>query len=61
MDRVEEFAKKYDKKVYKELPKGWAKDYGATTAPKGSVWIHNNESWFSGEREMGLLIEEVMV
>lgn len=61
MDKIYEFAEKVNKKVYKELPKGWVKDFGATTAPKGSIWIHNNKSRFSGEREMGLLIEEVTV
>lgn len=59
MRKLEEFAKKYKVKVYTELPNGWVKDYGATTAPKGSVWIHNNKSRLSGERESGLLVEEV--
>jgi hypothetical protein len=58
-NRIREFAENHNIKIYLEMPKGWIKDFGATTAPAGSVWIHNNKSRFSGEREQGLLIEEV--
>ena len=58
MITVEEFAQKYNVKVYTELPTGWLEDNRANTAPAGTVWIHNNKSRFSGERERGLLIKE---
>ena len=58
METVESYAKKHSITVYTELPKGWVEDYKATTAPKGSVWINNNKSRFSGERKQGLLIKE---
>jgi hypothetical protein len=35
-------------------PKGWIIDNNATTAPKGHVWITNNQSRFSGKRQSRL-------
>jgi len=42
-------------KVYKTIPKGWSVTKGATTAPRGYVWINNGESRFSGKRKSALL------
>lgn len=58
MENIESFAKKHNITLYTELPNGWVEDHRATTAPKGSVWINNNKSRFSGERKQGLLIKE---
>lgn len=37
-----------------EIPKGWKVLLNATTAPKGCVWITNNEPQFSGKRKYAL-------
>ena len=34
--------------VYSSLPKGWKRLSGATTAPKGYIWIYNGKSRFGG-------------
>lgn len=44
-----------DTNIYTELPKGWAVDKNAQTAPPGYVWINNNKSWFGGERVNALM------
>ena len=41
--------------IVKKVPKGWQVLLNATTAPKGHVWITNNESQFSGKRKYALL------
>lgn len=41
--------------IYDELPEGYIINEDATTAPRGYVWVSNNKSFFSGEREHGLL------
>lgn len=41
--------------VVKNVPKGWKVLLNATTAPKGHVWITNNEPQFSGKRKYALL------
>ena len=41
--------------IYEAMPEGWSFVEGATTAPKGYRWIHNNKSRFSGERKTGFL------
>lgn len=56
-----EFAKKNGIDIFFEIPSGWVKDYDATTAPIGTVWINNRKSRFSGEYEHGLLIEDSVV
>lgn len=38
-----------------QIPKGWIKLWGATTAPKGYSWYCNGKSWFSGEFECALV------
>lgn len=44
-------------KYYESIPAGWEIDHGATTAPLGFAWIHNNKSRFDGERMQGLTRE----
>lgn len=49
-----------------EMPEGWKINKGATTAPKGSVWVYNGQSYFkkdnngdyqcNDERKQALLI-----
>lgn len=41
--------------VLNRMPDGWRKLEGATTAPQGYVWICNNKSRMSGERETALI------
>lgn len=53
--------KEYGKKllssvpVYDNVPHGWSVIIGATTAPKGYVWVSNNKSHFGGERKQALV------
>lgn len=44
-------------KVFNRLPDGWKLSQGATTAPRGYVWVSNNQSYFGGKREKGLISE----
>lgn len=46
--------------VWDEIPsykKGWKPIKGATTAPKGYIWVSNNKSRFDPERKKVLLRE----
>lgn len=43
------------KRVIKDIPDGWKKIEGATTAPKGYSWYCNGKSLFSGEYESALV------
>lgn len=38
-----------------KMPKGWKVLSGATTAPKGYVWITNGKSHFGGDRKTALI------
>jgi len=58
LNKILEFAELNNVSVFSEIPKGWGVIKGATTAPKGSIWISNQKSMFSGEREIGLSLEE---
>lgn len=44
--------------VINELPKGWKRVEGATTAPNGYVVVSNNQSRFGGDRETKLIKQE---
>ena len=44
--------------IISELPEGWKRVEGATTAPNGYVVVSNNESRFGGGRETKLMKEE---
>lgn len=44
--------------VIKELPSGWKRVEGATTAPNGYVVVSNNKSRLGGERETKLIKQE---
>ena len=44
--------------VIKELPKGWKRVEGATTAPNGYVVVSNNKSRYDGGRETKLIKQE---
>lgn len=41
--------------MVREMPDGWKVLLNATTAPKGYIWITNNEPQFSGRRKYALL------
>lgn len=43
--------KQKDIEYVEEIPDGFIQDVGATTAPKGYSWYHNNKSITSGERK----------
>lgn len=56
--RIIEFAVRKDVELYTSMPLGWKKMIGALTAPRGSIWICNGKSYFSGERKTALLVKE---
>ncbi len=41
--------------VFEDIPRGWSVIKGATTAPRGYVWVSNNKSHFGGERKQALV------
>lgn len=51
--------KKNGFEVWDEIPEGWKRLEGATTAPRGYVIIYNGKSLFGGERRMALVPEDV--
>lgn len=57
INRIVAFAVKKDVELYTEMPFGWKKIAGAMTAPHGSIWICNGESYFSGKRKKALLVK----
>lgn len=57
-NRIIEFAMKEDVELYTSMPSGWRRIIGAMTAPRGSIWICNGKSHFSGERKKALLVDE---
>ncbi|MDL2301140.1 hypothetical protein LJC58_02170 [Lachnospiraceae bacterium OttesenSCG-928-D06] len=58
MEKIKEFAEKYNTVCYTDIPEGWEETKGATTAPAGAMWINNGKSRFSEEYESGLFIKE---
>lgn len=42
-----------------QIPKGWVKLEGATTAPKGYIWYWNGKSRFGGEFECALVKDKM--
>ena len=46
-NRIIEFAIKNDVELYTSMPSGWRRVMGALTAPRGSMWIYNGNSYFS--------------
>ena len=58
LTKILEFAGYNKVLVFAEMPKGWGVIKGAMTAPRGSVWISNQKSIFSGEKKRGLLLLE---
>ena len=57
-DRIIEFAIRTDVELYTAMPSGWKKITGSMTAPRGSTWIYNGKSYFSGQRKTALLVEK---
>jgi len=56
-NRIVEFAIRKDVELYTNMPSGWRKVIGAVTAPRGSTWICNGKSYFSGKRKRALLVK----
>lgn len=57
INKIVEFAVKKDVELYTDMPSGWKKIVGAVTAPRGSIWICNGKSYFSGQRKKALLVK----
>ena len=53
--KVKEFANKNNIELLTEIPNGW-KDIGGFTAPIGSTWISNSESFKDRNRKTALLL-----
>lgn len=54
--KIKEYAEKYNINIYKSIPKGWKELRGALTAPMGTIWISNDESFTSRNRKQAILI-----
>ena len=54
--KIKEYAEQKKVNIYKSLPTGWKTLNDALTAPKGTVWISNMESFKSGKRKKGILL-----
>lgn len=54
--KIKEYAEQKKVDIYKSLPTGWKTLNDALTAPKGTVWISNMESFKSGKRKKGILL-----
>lgn len=55
--RIKEYAIKNNIDMYEIIPQGWKMLNGCLTAPYGTVWINNNESWKSGNLKHAILLE----
>ena len=54
--KIKEYAEQKGIDIYKTIPQGWGKLNGCLTAPLGTVWISNMESFKSGKRKKGILL-----
>lgn len=54
--RIKEYAIKNNINIYETIPQGWKMLDSCLTAPKGTVWITNNELWKSGNRKQAILL-----
>lgn len=54
--KVKEFAEQNKINVLTEIPEGWGKNFGNMTAPLGSIWVSNRESFKSNKRKTALLL-----
>lgn len=55
--KIKEYAIKNNIDMYETIPQGWKMLDGCLTAPRGTVWISNNESWKSGSLKHAILIK----
>ncbi|WP_252251146.1 hypothetical protein [Clostridium sp. VAP52] len=53
--KIREYAKEHNIDIYKSIPTGWNVLNGALTAPIGTVWISNEESFRSGNTKRAIL------
>lgn len=54
--KIKEYAITHNIDIYNSIPEGWSILKGAMTAPIGTVWISNNESFKSRKRKQAILI-----
>lgn len=54
-ETIHDFSKQYNVNIMETMPEGWKILDGATTAPRGYVWIYNGESRFGGKYQSALL------
>lgn len=57
LEKINKYAKQHNVEVYRQMPPDYRVLYGATTAPVGSIWISNKESYFGYKRKNALLLE----
>lgn len=56
--KIKEYAIKNNIDMYKTIPQGWKVLDGSLTAPIGTVWISNMESFKSGNLKRGILFTD---
>lgn len=56
--KIKEYAIKNNINMYKTIPQGWGVLNGALTAPIGTVWVSNMESFKSGKLKRGILLAD---
>ena len=54
--RIKEYAQTHNVDIYETIPQGWKMLDGCLTAPRGAIWISNNESWKSGNLKQAILV-----
>lgn len=57
LEKINQFSKSHNVEVYQHMPPDYSVLPGASTAPVGSVWISNKESYFGYKRKNALLLE----
>lgn len=57
LEKINQFSKRHNVEVYQHMPPDYSVLPGASTAPVGSVWISNKESYFGYKRKNALLLE----
>lgn len=57
LKKINEYSKRHNVEVYRQMPTGYSAIPGASTAPVGAVWVGNGKSRFDSERKVAMLLE----
>lgn len=58
LDKILEYAKEHNIRIFETLPEEWKIDTWSLTAPDGTVWIRNNGSIINKTLKKGLLLDK---